>query len=171
MLMSTKSPDTSCRPTPGDYATNMPTPSARALPQVGYQRTLSAEGILSLAPDLVLASEAAGPPAVLDQVRSAGVPVRIVVRGGADGAQPAPARRRKRARSGHRPRGVASGRGRSSRAARLHRIAVLKQGRLWIEGPPEMALAVAVVETVFAVRASVVRHPQRPDRLLVVADC
>jgi ABC-type hemin transport system ATPase subunit len=48
---------------------------------------------------------------------------------------------------------------------------VLKQGRLWIEGPPEMALAVAVVETVFAVRASVVRHPQRPDRLLVVADC
>jgi iron complex transport system substrate-binding protein len=52
--------------------------SARALSQVGYQRNLSAEGILSLAPDLVLASEAAGPPAVLDQVRSAGVPVRIV---------------------------------------------------------------------------------------------
>jgi iron complex transport system ATP-binding protein len=50
------------------------------------------------------------------------------------------------------------------------RIAVLKQGRLWIEGPPEMALAVEVVETVFAVRASVVRHPQRPDRWLVVAD-
>ena len=62
----------------GVDATSLHPPSARALRQVGYHRSLSAEGILSLAPDLVLASEAAGPPAVLDQVRSAGVPVRIV---------------------------------------------------------------------------------------------
>ena len=50
----------------------------------------------------------------------------------------------------------------------VDRIAVLKQGRLWVEGPPETALAAEVVEAVFAVRASVVRHPQRPDRLLLV---
>lgn len=53
-------------------------PEAQRLPQVGYQRTLSAEGILSLTPDLVLATDAAGPPAVLEQIRAAGVAVRIV---------------------------------------------------------------------------------------------
>jgi|APTNR8051073442_1049403.scaffolds.fasta_scaffold07406_6 iron complex transport system substrate-binding protein len=62
----------------GADTTSLYPPSARALPQVGYQRSLSAEGILSLAPDLVLATEAAGPPAVIDQIRAAGVPVRIV---------------------------------------------------------------------------------------------
>ncbi len=62
----------------GVDATSLHPPSARALPQVGYHRSLSAEGILSLAPDLVLASETAGPPAILDQIRSAGVPIRIV---------------------------------------------------------------------------------------------
>ena len=50
-------------------------PEAGVLPKVGYLRRLSAEGILSLAPDLVLASAEAGPPAVLDQLRSAGVVV------------------------------------------------------------------------------------------------
>lgn len=46
-----------------------------ALPKVGYQRTLAAEGILALRPDLVVTSDEAGPPAVLDQLRSAGVRV------------------------------------------------------------------------------------------------
>lgn len=45
------------------------------LPQVGYQRTLSAEGILAQSPDLVIASDEAGPPAVIEQLRSAGVRV------------------------------------------------------------------------------------------------
>ncbi len=49
---------------------------ARALPQVGYFRTLSAEGVLSLKPDVVLASEGSGPPPVLEQLEAAGV--RIV---------------------------------------------------------------------------------------------
>ena len=53
-------------------------PEARQLPQVGYQRTLSAEGILSLTPDLLLATDGAGPPAVLEQIRAAGVAIRIV---------------------------------------------------------------------------------------------
>jgi iron complex transport system substrate-binding protein len=49
--------------------------AARRLPKVGYQRALSAEGLLSLRPDLVLASAEAGPPAALSQVKSAGVAV------------------------------------------------------------------------------------------------
>ncbi|MGU7783571.1 heme/hemin ABC transporter substrate-binding protein [Burkholderia sp. PU8-34] len=49
--------------------------AARHLPKVGYQRALSAEGLLSLRPDLVLASAEAGPPAVLAQVKRAGVTV------------------------------------------------------------------------------------------------
>lgn len=44
-------------------------------PRVGYLRTLSAEGLLALRPSRVLASEAAGPPAALAALESAGVPV------------------------------------------------------------------------------------------------
>ena len=45
--------------------------AAKQLPKVGYQRTLSAEGILSLNPDLVILTEEAGPPFVLEQLKSA----------------------------------------------------------------------------------------------------
>lgn len=51
---------------------------ATALPQVGYARALSAEGILSLQPDLFLSYEDAGPPAVLQQLRDAGVEVKLL---------------------------------------------------------------------------------------------
>lgn len=47
--------------------------SLQALPSVGYQRQLSAEGVLTLTPDLLLGTEEMGPPPVLDQLRSAGV--------------------------------------------------------------------------------------------------
>lgn len=47
--------------------------SASALPSVGYARNLSAEGVLSLRPTLVVASEDAGPPAVLRQLEAADV--------------------------------------------------------------------------------------------------
>lgn len=50
-------------------------PQARQLPQVGYMRTLSAEGILSLRPTALLATDEVGPQAVLQQLRSAGVTV------------------------------------------------------------------------------------------------
>lgn len=50
-------------------------PEAAALPKVGYPRRLSAEGMLSLAPDLILSSADAGPPAVMDQIRAAGLRV------------------------------------------------------------------------------------------------
>ncbi|MCU0868258.1 MAG: ABC transporter substrate-binding protein [Burkholderiales bacterium] len=49
--------------------------AARKLPQVGYMRQLSAEGVLSLAPDLLLATHEAGPPAALAQIGSAGIAV------------------------------------------------------------------------------------------------
>ncbi|MBI1243804.1 MAG: ABC transporter substrate-binding protein [Alphaproteobacteria bacterium] len=48
----------------------------RRLPQLGYLRAIAAEGVLSLKPDMLLASEDAGPPAVLAQLASAGL--RIV---------------------------------------------------------------------------------------------
>ncbi|MGP9822737.1 heme/hemin ABC transporter substrate-binding protein [Salinarimonas sp. NSM] len=47
-------------------------------PDVGYVRALSAEGVLSLAPDLVIAIDAAGPADALDLVRQAGVPIDVV---------------------------------------------------------------------------------------------
>ncbi|MDD0838583.1 ABC transporter substrate-binding protein [Curvibacter sp. HBC61] len=46
--------------------------------KVGYLRQLSAEGLLSLRPEVVLGTSEAGPPAVLDQVRQAGVRVELV---------------------------------------------------------------------------------------------
>ncbi len=49
-----------------------------ALPKIGYSRALSAEGILALQPDLVLATDEAGPPTVLDQLRAAQVPLVVV---------------------------------------------------------------------------------------------
>ena len=52
--------------------------TAQQLPQVGYARTLSAEGVLSLAPTQLIATEEAGPQAVLRQVRDAGVPVAVL---------------------------------------------------------------------------------------------
>ncbi|TDY36952.1 helical backbone metal receptor [Janthinobacterium sp. 75] len=51
---------------------------AQQLPQVGYARTLSVEGVLSLAPTQLIATEEAGPQAVLRQVRDAGVPVAVL---------------------------------------------------------------------------------------------
>ena len=50
---------------------------ALALPKIGYQRSLSAEGILSMTPTVVLGNTNAGPPEVLEQVRATGVPVVI----------------------------------------------------------------------------------------------
>jgi iron complex transport system substrate-binding protein len=52
--------------------------AAAALPKVGYYRQFSAEGVLSLAPDLVLASDGAGPAVALERVRGAGVVVQVL---------------------------------------------------------------------------------------------
>ena len=52
--------------------------AARSLPSVGYARSLSAEGVLSLRPTLVVATEEAGPPAVLQQIEAARVPLAML---------------------------------------------------------------------------------------------
>lgn len=51
---------------------------ATKLPSVGYARALSSEGVLALSPTLVIATEDAGPPAVLRQIVTAGVPVSVL---------------------------------------------------------------------------------------------
>ncbi len=50
--------------------------AARSLPSVGYSRTLSVEGILSLSPTQILLTEDAGPPVVLRQIQDAGIQIR-----------------------------------------------------------------------------------------------
>jgi iron complex transport system substrate-binding protein len=52
--------------------------AARRLPQVGYMRALSAEGVLSLKPTLVIATTAAGPMTTLDQLKGTGIEVLIL---------------------------------------------------------------------------------------------
>lgn len=49
--------------------------TAQALPKVGYQRALAAEGVLALRPSHLIATADAGPPVVLSQLRGAGVQV------------------------------------------------------------------------------------------------
>ncbi|PRY95725.1 iron complex transport system substrate-binding protein [Hasllibacter halocynthiae] len=44
------------------------------LPDVGYLRTLSPEGVLSVDPDLIVAESGAGPPEALAILREAGIP-------------------------------------------------------------------------------------------------
>lgn len=51
---------------------------AQRLPSVGYARALSAEGVLSLRPTLLLATREAGPPAVLAQLQAARVQVETL---------------------------------------------------------------------------------------------
>ena len=50
--------------------------SATRLPKVGYFRSLGAEGVLSLNPDLLVTARGAGPENVLRQIQYAGVPVK-----------------------------------------------------------------------------------------------
>jgi iron complex transport system substrate-binding protein len=53
----------------------------RDKPDIGYVRTLGAEGILSQRPDLILVSSEAGPPGVLEQLRGSGVSLVVVPNG------------------------------------------------------------------------------------------
>ena len=64
-----------------DSSSLYPPTVVSALPKIGYQRALAAEGILALTPDLVVVSDEAGPSTTLLQLRKAGV--RVVVVGGA----------------------------------------------------------------------------------------
>ena len=52
-------------------------PAATKKPNVGYLRALAAEPIIAMNPSLIIADGDAGPPAVLDQISGAGVPLVI----------------------------------------------------------------------------------------------
>lgn len=60
-------------------------PEVEDLPDVGYMRALSPEGVMSVAPDLILAAEGAGPPETLAVLTSADIPL-VTVPEGYDGA-------------------------------------------------------------------------------------
>nr|MCQ3815216.1 ABC transporter substrate-binding protein [Acidimicrobiia bacterium] len=53
-------------------------PEADALPEIGYQRALSAETVASFAPTVLLATDIAGPPEALDDMRRLGYPLIIL---------------------------------------------------------------------------------------------
>lgn len=53
-------------------------PEALKLPDVGYMRALSPEGVLSLAPSAILAAEDSGPLGALDVLKKADVPMIMI---------------------------------------------------------------------------------------------
>jgi iron complex transport system substrate-binding protein len=55
-------------------------PEADALPEIGYQRSLSAEPIAAFEPTVLLATDLAGPPETLDQLRGIGYPLVMIDR-------------------------------------------------------------------------------------------
>ena len=62
----------------GDDLSSVYPEAATKLPRVGYYRAVPVEGVLSLKPDLVLASEQAGPPDALKRMADVGVRVVTV---------------------------------------------------------------------------------------------
>lgn len=62
----------------GVDASSLYPPAATKLPRVGYYRAFSIEGVASLKPDLVLASDQAGPPQALEQLRKLGSQVVVL---------------------------------------------------------------------------------------------
>jgi iron complex transport system substrate-binding protein len=63
-----------------DTTSIYPTAATR-LPNVGYARSLSSEGILALRPTQLIATEDAGPPIALRQIVDAGIPLSILPSG------------------------------------------------------------------------------------------
>ncbi|MCY6379677.1 heme/hemin ABC transporter substrate-binding protein [Hoeflea prorocentri] len=57
-----------------DTTSNYPE-DATKLPDVGYIRALSPEGVLSVGPDMILALEGSGPPEALEALKGASVPI------------------------------------------------------------------------------------------------
>lgn len=57
----------------GSDTTSYYPPEAAKQPKVGYQRALSAEGVLSLSPEVIVTTSDAGPPPVMKQIEAIGV--------------------------------------------------------------------------------------------------
>ncbi|NBB77613.1 MAG: ABC transporter substrate-binding protein, partial [Bacteroidetes bacterium] len=60
-----------------DASSNFPA-EVNNLPKVPYVRQLTAEGILSLSPTLIISTEGAEPKNVIKQIRAAGMPILMV---------------------------------------------------------------------------------------------
>lgn len=60
--------------------------AALALPDVGYMRQLSPEGVLSVGPDLILSEAGAGPPEAIALLQESGVPFEVMPDGIGNGA-------------------------------------------------------------------------------------
>ncbi|WP_336763608.1 ABC transporter substrate-binding protein [Asaia sp. VD9] len=61
-----------------DITSTYPVAALREKKSIGYMRQLSADGILSLRPDLVLAMNDSGPPAAIDQIMNASIPTVMI---------------------------------------------------------------------------------------------
>jgi len=59
-----------------DISSTIPN-KVKKLPQVGYIRAISSEGILSMSPDYILTTTDIGPPKVVEQLRKSGVKMEI----------------------------------------------------------------------------------------------
>jgi len=60
-----------------DVTSNFPS-EAKSLPSIGYVRALSAEGLLSMNPSIILGEDDMGPPAVIKQIRETSYDLRII---------------------------------------------------------------------------------------------
>ena len=60
-----------------DLTSNYPE-ETKSFPSIGYVRNLSAEGILSLKPTLIIGEDDMGPPSVIDQIKRTGVDIKIL---------------------------------------------------------------------------------------------
>ena len=60
-----------------DTTSHLPV-DVRKLPSIGYLRQISAEGILSLRPDILIANRDLGPPAAVAQLRAAGLRIELI---------------------------------------------------------------------------------------------
>ena len=60
-----------------DVTSNFPA-EAKSLPSIGYVRALSAEGLLSMNPSIILGEDDMGPPAVIKQIRETSYDLRII---------------------------------------------------------------------------------------------
>jgi iron complex transport system substrate-binding protein len=112
-----------------DLSSTWPTTIAR-LPRVGYQRSISSEGVVSLSPDLVIGTEDAGPPEAIEQIRSTGV--RVVVVSNAPGLTAA----------AERVRAVGRALALESRADSLARAMVKGARAVRTDGPKPRVLAI-----------------------------
>lgn len=106
-------------------------PPAMALPDIGYMRQLSPEGVLSMRPDLILAEEGAGPPEAVALLKSAGIPFEEIPTGAsAEGVLA-------KADAVAAALGVAPGAARDGLAADLDRLAAMRPA-----GAPQRVLFV-----------------------------